>query len=177
MKKSYLNLLTKKGFTFCFVLLLIGGSKIFSQTTIGNFYFTSSTASLPISADATATNITASLSGTDANAGYSGTATGASAFTSYATANYAASMAASNGTNTKWWILTVAGSDLNNYGTYKLYAQFQRSTTGAQTVTLLYSVDGSTYTSTGITATPADGSYTEKVFDLSSITARYITHG
>jgi len=63
------------------------------------------------------------------------------------------------------------GSDLSTYKTYKLYLQAQRSSTGAQTVTIAYSTDGSTFTNFGTTMSPGNGSFTEQVFDLSTITS------
>jgi len=147
-------------------LVIILGKEIVAQTTIANFDCNGS--SLPMSATSTASNITASVNGTEADAAYSGTATGTGAFTQNTTAGNALSMANSSGTNTRYWTLTLGGSDLNKYINYKVYFQSEHSTTGATVITISYSTDGTTFTALSNTVAPGlNTTFTEAFVDLS----------
>jgi hypothetical protein len=150
----------------CFVLAGTG----IAQTTIVNYDFNSG-ASYGALTPTLASNITSVASSTETFTTYAGTASGSSAFTANSTAGNALAMANSSGTNTRYWTFQLGGSYLSTYKTYKLYLQAQRSATGAQTVTIAYSTDGSTFTNFGTTMSPGNGSFTEQVFDLSAITA------
>ena len=160
MKKPLLTLVSALAF----------GTSIMAQspTVLANFDFNSSS-SLPQNAGTTATNITASINGTESDAAFGGTATGSNAFVQNTTAGNAMSM--NGNTNTNTWTLTMGGSNLYKYASFKMYFQAQRSSTGATTITLSYSTDGSTYTNVSTTASPGNGSFTEATIDMSSITA------
>jgi hypothetical protein len=142
----------------------------FSQTTIVNYDFNSG-GSYEALSPALASNITSTASGTESFTTYSGTASGSSAFINNTTLGQALGMSSSGGTNTKYWTFQIGGSALGNYKSYKLYMQAQRSSTGAQTITIAYSTDGATFTNFGTTMSPGNGSFTEQVFDLTSITS------
>ena len=143
-----------------------------AQTTIINYNFNSA-AAYPLSADATASNISCSMTCTQAFITYGGTASGAGAFTANATAGNAVGMANSSGTNTKYWTLTLGGSALPSYSKFKLYMQGQGSGTGATLITLQYSLNGTTWlpASSTYTSAPGSGSYNECTFDLSALSA------
>ncbi len=150
------------------IALMTGFAAMAQTTVLANFDFNESS-SLPQNANTTASNITASINGTESDASYSGTATGSNAFVQNTTAGNAMSM--SGNTNTNTWTLTMGGSNLYLYASYKLYFQAQRSSTGATTITLSYSTDGTNYTNVSTTASPGNGSYAEATIDMSSITA------
>ncbi len=139
--------------------------------TISQHNFNGSGSAYPFPADLTASNVTASLTSTEGFIEYEGIASGSQAFTSNTTAGNGIAFANSSGTNTRYWTLTMGGSALANYKSYKLYVQAQRSSTGATTLTLQYSINGTTFTNFGTTMTPGNGTYSEQVFDLTSITA------
>ena len=141
----------------------------YSQTVIATFDFNSAS-SYPISASSTAANISCSSVCTESFTTFSGTTSGVLAFASVATSGNAIAMNNSSGTNTKNWEIHINGSALINYKSYFLYLQAQRSSTGAQTITIAHSTDGSTYTDFPTTITPGNGSYSESVIDLSSLT-------
>ncbi len=154
---------------YIFAIALLAGITATAQTTVlANFDFNEST-SLPQNANTTASNITASINGSESDAAYNGTATGSSAFVQNTTAGNAMSM--SGNTNTNTWTLNMGGSNLYLYASYKLYFQAQRSSTGATTITLSYSTDGTNFTNVSTTASPGNGSFAEATIDLSSITA------
>ena len=144
----------------------------FSQTTIVNYDFNSCThysnLTATLASGITITSIDTSVVNFQT---YSGTASGGSAFTTNSTAGQALAMSNSSGNNTKYWTFQLGGSSLSSYKSYELYLQAQRSGTGAQTITIAYSTDGSTFTNFGTTMSPGNGSFTEQVFDLSSITS------
>lgn len=104
---------------------------------------------------------------------FAGTATTAAAFTQNSTAGNAIAFSDSSGANTKYFQFQLGGASLSTYSSYKLYFQSQRSTTGAQTITIAYSTDGTNFTNFGTTQTVATAfsSTTPLVFDLSGITA------
>ncbi|MES2732138.1 MAG: T9SS type A sorting domain-containing protein [Bacteroidota bacterium] len=81
-------------------------------------------------------------------------------------------MANSSGTNTRHFQFHLNGDSLASYSSFKVYLQAQRSLTGAQTVTLAYSVNGSGYINLPTTfPLPVEGSFYEMVFDLPNIPA------
>ena len=149
------------------IALLIGLTTKAQNTVLANFDFNGS-ASYPLAAASTASNITASVSGSQADAAYSGTVTGTNAFIANTTAGNSLSM---TNTNVNTWTVTLGGSDLFRYASFKMYFQGQRSSDGATTVTVAYSTNGSTYTNASTTASPGNGSFTEATIDLSAITA------
>ncbi len=142
---------------------------VFAQTTLVNYNFNSAS-SYPISPDASAGGITGSLTSTESFQTYSGVATGASAFTQNTTAGNAIAMANSSGTNTKNFILHLNGTAMNQYQGLLLYLQSQRSTTGATTITIAVSTDGTNYTNLGTTIT-VPTSFGESVISLTGISA------
>lgn len=153
---------------YTLALTIVAGLVATAQTTVlANFNFNGS-ASYPLAATSTASNITASVKGSQADAAYSGTVTGTNAFVANTTAGNALSM---TNTNVNTWTLTLGGSGLYQYTSYKIYFQSQRSSDGATSVTLAYSTDGSTYTNASTTASPGNGSFTEATIDLSAVTA------
>jgi hypothetical protein len=158
-----------KGLILVFALIALTNIAI-SQTTIVNYDFNSGSSYATLS-PTLASNINSTLSCTETWQTYTGTSTGTSAFVSNGTAGNAVAMANSSGTNTKYWTFQIGGSLLNSYKTYKIYLQAQRSGTGAQTITIATSTDGSNFTNFGTTMSPGNGSFTEQVFDLSNVTA------
>jgi hypothetical protein len=79
-------------------------------------------------------------------------------------------MANSSGTNSKYFQFQLGGAALNTYGSYKLYFQSQRSSSGAQAITVGYSINGTSYTNLATTVmVPA--SFGESIVDLSGIAA------
>jgi len=157
-------------FVFTAIAFLFCNQSTFAQTTIVNYDFNSGSSYGALS-PTLATNITSTASGTETFTTYGGTASGSSAFVANSTAGNALAMSNSSGTNTRYWTFQLGGSALNTYQSYKLYLQAQRSTTGAQTITIAYSTNGSTFTNFSTTLSPPDGSFGEQVFDLSSVSA------
>ena len=169
--KTKTNFLTKLFVLACVVGIFVG--KVNSQTTIVNYDYNSCTHYSNIAAwlvgNVSSTVIDTTVVGYQT---YGGTASGASAFTSNPTAGNALSMSNSSGTNSKYWTFQLGGSSLNSYKSYKLYLQARRSSTGAQTITIAYSTDGSNYTNIGTPLSlPSADVFVEQVFDLSAITA------
>jgi len=148
------------------VCLLAVSTQLTAQVTIVNHTFNTGSSYALLTAT-TATGINTGVSGTETFTTFGGTATGASAFTNNATAGNALSMSNSSGTNTKYWTISVSGSALPNYSAFKIYFQAQRSSSGAQTITVQYSVNGGAYTTfASNTMSPGNGSFTEAVFTL-----------
>ena len=139
-------------------------------TTIVNYDFNSGTTFATL-APSLASGVTSTASSTEAFATVGGAASGANAFTSNATAGNAITMANSSGTNTRYYQFQLGGASLSSYTGYKVYAQGQRSATGATTATLAYSTDGTTFTNFGTTQSPGNGSFAELQYDVSAITA------
>lgn len=142
---------------------------ISQTTTIVNYDFNSSS-SYPLSPSSTASGITCSASSSEPFQTYTGVATTTVAFVQNTTAGNALAMSNSSGTNTRYFLFQLGGSDLNTYQSYKLYMQPQRSTTGATLVTVAYSTNGSSYTNLSTTY-PVTASFSDMVIDLSSISA------
>jgi hypothetical protein len=71
----------------------------------------------------------------------------------------------------KYFQFALAGSSLNTYGSYKVYAQAQRSTSGPATITLSYSTDGTNFSNATPTLTTGTGAFAAQAFDLSSVAA------
>ncbi len=164
MKKNY-----KKINSFLFAAaLLLGANSIKSQSII-DYDFNSGSSYATLS-PSLATNVTCTVSSSETFNTYAGTASGSSAFTTNSTAGNAIAFSNSSG-STRYWEFSLGGSDLNIYSAYKLYVEAQRSATGAQTITLSYSTDGSTFTNFGTTMSPGNGSFSQQVFDLSAISA------
>ncbi len=157
---------------FCFVLF---SGSAYAQTTIVNYDFNDATTACTSTPISTATGVTSAYSASEATcAASTGTATDANAFTSNTTAGTTTGFSNSSGTNTKYFQFTLSGSMLNTYSSYQIYFQSQRSNTGAQTITLSYSVDGgANFTNFPATQTVATSfaNSTPEVFDLSGITA------
>ncbi|HEY0978012.1 MAG TPA: hypothetical protein VGE21_11140 [Flavobacteriales bacterium] len=129
------------------------------QTTLVNYDFNSGSSYATL-APALASNITCAASSTEAFTTFGGVASGAGAFTVNGTAGQALAMDNSSGTNTKYFQFLLGGSAIVNYGSFKVYFQAQRSGTGAQTVTLQYSINGGTYTTfASNTMAPGNGSF------------------
>jgi hypothetical protein len=139
---------------------------VLAQTTIVNFDFNSGTSYATLS-PSLAANITCAANSSQAFATVGGIASGAGAFTANATAGNAITMSDSSGSNTKYFTFLLGGSGLSSYKTFKLYFQAQRSSTGAQTVTVQYSLNGGTFTTfTGNTMSPGNGSFVEATISL-----------
>jgi hypothetical protein len=169
MKKDALYSL--KSLILVFALIALANMAT-GQTTIANYDFNNCTHYSNLAAS-TANNITSTIIDTTVVTyqTYSGIASGSLAFTSNGTAGNALAMSNSSGSNSKYWDFKLSGSLLSSYKSYKVYLQAQRSSTGAQTVTVAYSTDGSNFTSFGTTMSPGNGSFTEQIFDLSGIAA------
>ena len=151
------------------IVILFFQIGISQTTTIVNYDFNSASA-YPLSPNSTATGITCSATSSEPFQTYTGVATSSVAFAQNTTAGNALAMSNSSGTNTRYFLFQLGGSDLNTYQSYKLYMQPQRSTTGATLVTVAYSTNGSTYTNYSTTY-PVSASFSDMVIDLSSISA------
>jgi trimeric autotransporter adhesin len=166
--KKFTFYLIKRMLTAVSIIAIV--SSVTAQSTIVNFDFNSGSSYSTLS-PTLGSGITCSATGTETFTTYSGTASGSQAFVTNSTAGQALAMSNSSGTNTRYWTFQLGGSSLSSYKSFELYLQAQRSSTGAQTITIAYSTDGSTFTNFGTTMSPGNGSFTEQVFDLSSITA------
>lgn len=144
--------------------------KTFGQVTIVNYDFNSGSSYASLT-PSTAANVTCSVTSTESWQTYTGVASGANAFSSNPTAGNAMAMANSSGTNTRYFQFQLGGSNLGSYAAYKLYFQAQRSGTGASTVTIAYSLNGTSFTNFGTTQTPGNGSFSECQFDLSAVSS------
>lgn len=147
--------------------------KSFAQTpvTLANYDFNTGT-SFSTFTPTLLSGIACTLSSTEAFITYSGVVSGANAFTSNTTSGNALGMANSSGTNTRYHTFAFSGSALSNYINFKVYTQAQRSSTGATTLTLAYSTNGTTYTNFATTKSTGT-SFAECLFDLSAITTLY----
>jgi len=145
---------------FLIALFLVSGfTNLLSQTTLVNYDF-NSVSSYPSVPTATVANITSSGNCTEAFTSFGGVATTAGAFTANSTAGSSIAMNNSSGTNTKYFTFSLGGSALANYKTLKLYFQAQRSNTGAQLITVQYSLNGGTYTTfASNTMSPGNGAF------------------
>ncbi|HJR07775.1 MAG TPA: hypothetical protein VJ842_10980 [Pyrinomonadaceae bacterium] len=152
-----------------FISMVIGGAA-HAQTTIVNYDFNAA-AAYPVAPTTTAPGVTSSATSTEAFVTFGGTATTAGAFTQNPTAGNALAMNNSSGTNTRYFQFQLGGASLVNYASYKIYFQAQRSGTGATTITLAYSTDGTTFTNFPTTGAPGNGSFNAILFDLSTVTA------
>jgi hypothetical protein len=141
------------------LVFLFGLSNLFSQTTLVNYDFNSGGTYAALT-PALITNINSSANCTEAFTTFGGVATTAGAFTANSTAGNAIAMNNSSGTNTKYFTFSLSGSALANYKTLKLYFQAQRSGTGAQLVTVQYSLNGGAYTTfASNTMSPGNGGF------------------
>jgi hypothetical protein len=137
-----------------------------SQTTIVNYDFNTGS-SYPTLSPALASGITCTASSTEVYASNGGIASGGAAFTSNSTAGNDLTMTNSSGTNTKYFQFSLGGSSLSNYNTFRVYFQGRRSGTGAQVITVQYSLNGGAYTNfTSNTMSPGNGSFVEATFNL-----------
>jgi autotransporter-associated beta strand protein len=137
-----------------------------SQVTIVNYDFNSGSSYATLS-PALASGITCGASSTEAYAFNGGIATGVGAFTSNSTAGNDLTMTNSSGTNTKYFQFSLGGASLSNYNTFKIYFQGRRSGTGAQLITVQYSLNGGAYTNfASNTMSPGNGSFLEATFNL-----------
>ncbi len=136
--------------------------------TVANYDFNAGSSYATLT-PVTAMGVTATASSTEAFTTFTGTASNAAAFTPNATAGTALAMANSSGTNTRHFQFALSGGSLPNYSGYKLYVQAQRSSTGAPTLTLSYSTNGTTFT-TATTATVGTV-FSGFTFDLTGVTA------
>jgi hypothetical protein len=147
----------------CFVMLTVNA---LGQATLVNYDFNSGTSDATLS-PALASGVTSTFSSTEAWITYTGIVSGAQAFTSNSTAGTARGMANSSGTDTKYYTFVIGGSNLPNYASFKVYFQAQRSASGAQTLTVKYSLNGGTFTAfTNNTMAPGNGSMVEGLFTL-----------
>ncbi|MBS1635850.1 MAG: hypothetical protein JST26_07985 [Bacteroidetes bacterium] len=141
-----------------------------AQTTIVNYDFNSGSSYATLT-PTLASGITCSATSTETFALATGITTGTNAFTANTTAGKALAMANSSGTNTRYFQFQLSGAELSKYSTYKIYCQASRATSGATLITLAYSTDGTSFTNFGTTQTPGLSSFSECIFDLSSVTA------
>jgi hypothetical protein len=137
------------------------------QTTIVNYDFNSTTT--PLSPVATALGVTSAASASKTSAAGSGIAPGAGAY-AVNSAGLALTMTSVGATSAEYFQFTLDGASLPKYSFFKLYVQGYRSSTGPTTLSLQYSLDGSTYTSSGNAFTP-NNPFSEANFDLSGLTA------
>ncbi|HLL16519.1 MAG TPA: lamin tail domain-containing protein [Pyrinomonadaceae bacterium] len=152
-----------------FISMMLGNAAQ-AQTTIVNYDFNAATA-YPAAPTETAPGVTSSATSTEPFLTFSGTATGAQAFTPNATGP-AIAMQNSSGTNTKYFQFNLGGEALSDYASYKIYFQAQRSNSGAQVITLAYSTNGGTsFTNFPTTGAPGNGSFSQILFDLTSVMA------
>jgi hypothetical protein len=155
MKKNYVLALS----------LFAGLIGMAQTTTLVNYDFNSAS-SYPLSGT-NASGITSSLTSSESFQTYTGVATGTSAFTQNTTDGQAIAMANSSGTNTRYFLLHLSGSSLNNYQAIKMYLQPQRSSTGATVITVAYSLDGTSYTNLSSTIS-VPTAFSENTVDLSA---------
>ncbi len=150
--------------------ILIGSTGVYSQTTIVNYDFNQGTSYSTLSPNLVS-NITSSASSTETWQSYTGISSGINAFTVNSVAGNAIAMTSSSGTNTRYFQFLLGGSDLATYTSYKVYMQAQRSATGASTIALAYSTDGTNYINFATTQSPGNGFFEQCQFDLSAISA------
>jgi hypothetical protein len=137
------------------------------QTTIVNYDFNSTTT--PLSPVATAVGVTSAASASKTSTAGTGIASGAGAY-AINSAGVALTMTNVAATSTEYFQFTLDGASLVKYSSFKLYVQGYRSSAGPTTLTLQYSLDGSTYTSSGSAFSP-NNPFSEANFDLSSVAA------
>jgi Metallo-peptidase family M12/IPT/TIG domain/Secretion system C-terminal sorting domain len=135
--------------------------------TIANYDFNAGTTYATL-VPVTASGVTSTATSTEAFTTFGGTASGTTAFTTNATAGNALAMANSSGTNTRYFQFALGGASLPTYSGYKLYFQPQRSSTGATTITVSYSTNGTTFSpATTVTVGTAFSGFT---LDLTGVT-------
>jgi hypothetical protein len=167
-KKYKPNTMKKNNLILAFAMFLT--TAFYAQvTTITNYNFNAVSA-YAIQPSATASNVTCSGTSSEPFQTFTGAASGSGAFTPNTTAGNAIAMANSSGTNTRYFLFQLGGVDLNLYQSYKLYFQPQRSSTGANLITVAYSTDGNSYTNFSTTYAVST-SFSDISVDLSSITA------
>jgi hypothetical protein len=147
-------------------ITLLTAATSMAQTTISNMDFNSASA-YPVTGTV-ASGITASLNSSEAFQTYTGAATGTSAFVQNTTAGNAIAMTNSSGTNSRYFILALSGSSLAEYQGLQIYLQSQRSSTGATTINIATSTDGSNYT-TQSTNISVPTSFGESIISLTGL--------
>jgi hypothetical protein len=152
-----------------FSISFINFSSVFSQNAFINYNFNSGTSYSTLS-PIIAANVTCSVSSTETWQTYNGISSGQNAFDRNDIAGNSIAMVNSSGTNSRYFQFALGGSLLPSYSSYQLYLQSQRSSTGATTITLAYSIDGINYTNFSTTQLTGLKAYYEDIFDLSSIT-------
>lgn len=163
--------LLQKTIRFCLLIVVILSAKTsWAQTTLVNYDFNSG-GSYTALTPTRATNVTSVVTSSEAFATFAGIATTTAAFTQNSTPGQGIAMNNSSGNNTKYFQFQLGGSALSTYSDYKIYYQAQRSGTGASTLKLSYSTNGTSYTDFPSTGSPGNGSYSEITADLSTITA------
>jgi hypothetical protein len=140
-----------------------------SPTTLVNYDFNAGTSYATL-VPVTATNVAATATSTEAFQTFGGVASGTGAFVANTTAGNSLAMNNSSGSNTRYFQFALGGSALSTYSNYKLYVQTQRSGTGATTVKLAYSTNGTSFTDFNAGST-VNTSFNEQSFDLSAIAA------
>ena len=147
------------------ILTTVAGFTAWAQSTIINYDFNSG-GSYAALAPTLASNINCSPSSTETFTTFAGIAS-SGAFTTNSTAGNAIAMSNSSGTNTRYFNFSITGSALVNYTTFKVYFQAQRSGTGAQTVTVQYSLNGGAFTAFATnTMSPGNGSFASTTLNL-----------
>ncbi len=159
MKKITISLLS---------IFILFQTHVFGQTTIVNYDFNAGSTYATLTPTLTS-GITCTATSTEAFATFGGIATTGAAFTTNSTAGNAIAMNNSSGTNTRYFEFGMAGSNLLNYSTFKIYLQAQRSGAGAQIITIQYSLNGGAYTTfSSNTMSPGNGSFSAATINLPS---------
>lgn len=157
----------------CLSLLLLLPLLGRAQTTIVNYDFNTAAntgATYNTLTPTTASGVSSTLTSSEAFGSATGTATGSGAFASNATGP-ALGMASNSTATGRYFQVALAGGVLPKYSAYKVYFQGYRSSAGSITLTLQYSLDGTSYTSFGPVFTPGAGTFSEASYDLSGVPA------
>jgi len=148
------------------LFLVLGAYGASGQVTIVNYSF-AGVAAYPASPTTTAAGISCAATSTQAFSTANGTATGTNAFTANTNTNPGAvRMQNSSGTNTKYWNFAVAGANLPDYRTFKIYFQSLRQNNGATTITVHYSLNGGAFTAFSSNTALITTSYSEIIINL-----------
>ncbi len=151
------------------LLLVMGAFGAAGQVTIVNYSF-AGVAAYPASPTTTATGVSCAATSTQAFSTANGTATGTNAFTANTNTNPGAvRMQNSSGTNTKYWNFAIAGANLPDYRTFRIYFQSLRANSGATTITVQYSLNGGAFTGFSSNTTTITTSYAETVINLPTL--------
>ena len=112
---------------------------------------------------------TPSVSSTEAVTVPGGIVSGAGAFTANTTGP-SISFNNSGANATKFFQFALGGTALTTYSAFKVYVQTQRSSTGAPTLTLNYSINGGAFTALSPAGT-VNTAFNENTYDLSGVVA------